>query len=105
MREYKRIKNQVSLDELDNDEESSCNHKYGFGNIPSLTVDEREETTNKIDTKSLLKEIKDETDRKICEMIINDETITDISKELNMPRPTIYKRLAKYREVFKNFKF
>lgn len=44
MREYRLLKKQVTLDDLygeDKDDEP-CNHKYGIGEVESLTVDDRE---------------------------------------------------------------
>lgn len=43
--EYKKLKNQVTLDDLygeDKDDDEPCNHKYGRGEVKSLTVDDRE---------------------------------------------------------------
>lgn len=43
--EYRRLKKQVTLDDLygeDKNDDEPCNHKYGIGEVESLTVDDRE---------------------------------------------------------------
>jgi len=57
IREYRRLKKQETLDALygeDNDDDEPCRHEYGEGDVPSLTVDDREKHDDEIEVNEIL---------------------------------------------------
>ena len=98
MSEYKKLKNKVNIDELygeDKDDDEPCRHKYGVGDVPSLTVDEREKQNVHDEVQALMSKA-NLIDRTIMQMVMEGKTLREIGSELGLSKDAVQKRLKKY---------
>ena len=103
MREYKKLKNQVNIDELygeDKDDDEPCKHKYGVGEVESLTVDEREEQNVHDEVQTLMSKA-NLIDRTIMQMFMEGKTLREIGSQLGLSKDAVAKRLKKYKSALK----
>ena len=101
IREYRRLKNQETLDALyseDKDDDKPCRHKHGIGEVPALTVDERDSLDRKLETKQLLEKMT-KLDRMIAELIMDGKSYRDVADEIGMSQVAVMKRMKKYKGV------
>lgn len=96
--EYKKLKSEVNIDELygeDKDDDEPCRHKYGVGDVPALTVDEREEQNVHDEVQALMNKA-NLIDRTIMQMVMEGKTLREIGSELGLSQVAVQKRLKKY---------
>lgn len=99
LREYRRLRSQLDISEmLDPDDDVTCCHKYGPGDVKRLVVDERGRNSAKIDAKYFSKKATAE-DRPLMEMVLDGMNYHEISRKTGISPSTISRRLAKYRRV------
>lgn len=101
MREYKRLKNQDTLDQLygeDYNDNEICRRKYGVGEVPSLTVDERKKQELVDDVNEILKRVSPQ-DRCIMKLIMEGRSLREIGELFGMSQVAIQKRLKKYSSI------
>lgn len=98
MSEYHRLKKQDILDALygeDKDDDEPCRHKYGEGDVATLTVDEREKRDSAISVKEILDKMP-KLDQMIAEQIMEGHSYDEIAKSLGIDRKTAMRRMKKY---------
>jgi len=103
IREYRRLKNQETLDALygeDKDDDEPCRHKHGIGEVSALTVDERDSLDRKLETKQLLEKMT-KLDRMIAELIMDGKSYREVADEIGIDKMTIQRRMKKYQEALK----
>lgn len=97
--EYKKLKNEVNIDELysDDKDDELCRHKYGVGEVQALTVDQREQQMVKDEVKNIYEKA-NKLDKMIIDMVLEGKNITEVAKEVGISARQIYRRLQKYRQ-------
>lgn len=101
MREYRKLKRQETLDVIygeDKDDDEPCYHKYGIGDVPSLSVKDDDKLENR-DSVSEIMGKANLIDKTIMNLVMEGKTLREIGEEVGLSKDAISKRLKKYHKV------